>query len=77
MTLLVPAQTLSVELDTEGDGAWSRCFFTPDVYLPSGYHFGISAATGDLADNHDVIWVQASSVRDEECSQQLTFARWY
>jgi mannose-binding lectin 2 len=25
------------------------------VRIPKGYYFGLSAATGDLADNHDVI----------------------
>lgn len=28
------------------------------VYLPRGYYFGVTAATGDLADNHDVISVR-------------------
>merc|ERR1711916_91166 len=32
----------------------------PDVNLPPNYYFGISAATGDLADNHDVISVRTS-----------------
>eukprot|EP00045_Choanoeca_perplexa_P004181 m.36007 g.36007 ORF g.36007 m.36007 type:complete len:366 (-) comp12439_c0_seq1:77-1174(-) len=65
--------TLKVELDTEGDNIWTTCFFTPDVYLPSGYHFGISAATGDLADNHDIIWVQTSdpSPLSEEEEEQV------
>ena len=25
------------------------------MHLPTGYHFGVTAATGDLADNHDII----------------------
>eukprot|EP00730_Choanoeca_flexa_P014770 TRINITY_DN6578_c0_g1_i2.p1 TRINITY_DN6578_c0_g1~~TRINITY_DN6578_c0_g1_i2.p1 ORF type:complete len:370 (+),score=101.47 TRINITY_DN6578_c0_g1_i2:67-1176(+) len=52
--------TLKVELDTEGDDKWTMCFFAADVYLPPGYYFGLSAATGDLADNHDIIWVQTA-----------------
>ena len=51
------ANTLKVELDVQGKNEWETCFFVPDVYLPAGFHFGISAATGDLADNHDIIWI--------------------
>lgn len=42
-------------MDTRNDGSWELCFSVPDVYLPQGYHFGMTAATGDLADNHDII----------------------
>ena len=33
---------------------WVSCVEIEDVDLPLGYHFGLSAATGDVADNHDV-----------------------
>lgn len=46
---------LDVLVDTRNDDRWETCFSVPDVYLPQGYYFGLSAATGDLADNHDVI----------------------
>ncbi len=29
------------------------------VRLPLGYYFGLSAATGDLADNHDIVSFKA------------------
>jgi hypothetical protein len=32
----------------------------PQVHLPNGYHFGLTAATGDLADNHDILSFQVS-----------------
>ena len=32
-----------------GDDNWSECFNAPNVDLPTGYYFGFSAATGDLA----------------------------
>ena len=48
-------QRLDVLVDTRNDDHWERCFSVPDVYLPQGYYFGLSAATGDLADNHDII----------------------
>ncbi len=28
---------------------WKTCFSANDVDLPTGYHFGATAATGDLA----------------------------
>ena len=33
---------------------WKPCFSVDGVHLPTGYYFGVSAATGDLSDNHDV-----------------------
>eukprot|EP00039_Didymoeca_costata_P019342 m.337146 g.337146 ORF g.337146 m.337146 type:complete len:332 (-) comp18061_c0_seq1:134-1129(-) len=37
------------------DQPWEECFIVRKVHLPRGYHFGFSAATGDLADNHDIV----------------------
>jgi lectin, mannose-binding 2 len=34
---------------------WEECFIVRKVKIPKGFYFGITAATGDLADNHDVI----------------------
>lgn len=39
----------------EGKNAWKDCFSVEGVKLPTGYHFGVSATTGDLSDNHDVL----------------------
>ncbi|KAK3610463.1 hypothetical protein CHS0354_016652 [Potamilus streckersoni] len=47
--------TLKVSLDIDGQNNWKECFIAHGVYLPTGYYFGASAATGDLADNHDII----------------------
>ena len=33
----------------EGDDNWAECFNAPNIDLPTGYYFGFSAATGDLA----------------------------
>ncbi|XP_054720655.1 VIP36-like protein [Uloborus diversus] len=48
---------LTVFFDAEGLGQWKPCFRAVGVHLPSGYHFGISASTGQYSDNHDVISV--------------------
>lgn len=47
--------TLKVSMDVEGKNGWTECFKVDGVRLPVGYYFGASAATGELADNHDII----------------------
>ncbi len=32
-----------------GNDDWKTCFVVNDVDLPTGYYFGATAATGDLA----------------------------
>lgn len=49
---------LSLSTDFESTGVWKECFSVKDVILPTGYHIGVSAATGDLSDNHDVISIK-------------------
>ncbi|CAC5422571.1 LMAN2 [Mytilus coruscus] len=46
---------LKVSLDVDGKNAWKECFSVHGVKLPLGYFFGATAATGELADNHDII----------------------
>ncbi|XP_060587633.1 vesicular integral-membrane protein VIP36-like isoform X2 [Ruditapes philippinarum] len=47
--------TLKVSMDVDGKDGWTECFKVDGVRLPVGYYFGASAATGELADNHDII----------------------
>ncbi|XP_059488920.1 vesicular integral-membrane protein VIP36 isoform X2 [Neocloeon triangulifer] len=47
--------TLTVSTDIENKAAWKECLSVKGVRLPTGYYFGVSAATGDLSDTHDVI----------------------
>lgn len=44
--------------DLENKQAWSQCLSISGVRLPTGYYFGMSAATGDLSDHHDIIGVR-------------------
>lgn len=44
--------------DIENKAAWKQCFQVEGVKLPTGYHFGVTATTGELTDNHDVISVR-------------------
>nr|CAG4651889.1 EOG090X07L3 [Triops cancriformis] len=50
--------TLSVSMDAEGKAGWKPCFTVNGVKLPTGYYFGLSATTGDLSDNHDVVAIK-------------------
>ncbi|KAK6633074.1 hypothetical protein RUM43_012817 [Polyplax serrata] len=50
--------TLTVSTDFENKAAWKVCFQSKGVILPTGYYFGVSAATGDLSDNHDLISIR-------------------
>lgn len=38
--------------------AWKECFVVNEVRLPTGYYFGITATTGDLSDNHDILSIR-------------------
>nr|CAG4635504.1 EOG090X07L3 [Artemia franciscana] len=46
---------LKVFTDVEGKNGWKPCLEVPGVKLPTGYYFGVSAVTGELSDNHDLI----------------------
>ncbi|KAI1725627.1 legume-like lectin family domain-containing protein [Ditylenchus destructor] len=50
--------TLSIFTDVKGEGIWKSCLSVDGVRLPTNYYFGVSAATGDLSDNHDVISIR-------------------
>lgn len=63
---------LTVKTDIENSGIWRDCVSVKGVYLPSYYHFGMTAATGDLSDNHDILSIkmrQLSSANYDQKSQ--------
>jgi mannose-binding lectin 2 len=43
-------------------GEWLDCFEMKDVELPPSPYFGISSATGDLVDNHDIVQFTVGSL---------------
>ncbi|EPB76303.1 Legume-like lectin family protein [Ancylostoma ceylanicum] len=51
-------ENIPIFTDISGKYEWKLCLSVNNVQLPTGYYFGISAATGDLSDNHDVIGVK-------------------
>ncbi|KZC15011.1 PREDICTED: vesicular integral-membrane protein VIP36 [Dufourea novaeangliae] len=50
--------TLTVSTDFANKAAWKECFSVKDIKLPTGYYFGITATTGDLSDNHDILSIR-------------------
>ncbi|XP_076165423.1 vesicular integral-membrane protein VIP36 isoform X2 [Ptiloglossa arizonensis] len=50
--------TLTVSTDFANKAVWKECFSVKDIKLPTGYYFGISATTGDLSDNHDILSIR-------------------
>lgn len=44
--------------DIENKAAWKECFQVKGVKLPTGYYFGVTATTGDLSDNHDILSIR-------------------
>lgn len=46
---------VSVSTDIDNKQQFKSCFSVSGVKLPVGYFLGVSAATGDLTDNHDII----------------------
>nr|CAH0107425.1 unnamed protein product [Daphnia galeata] len=55
---------LSVSTDIDNKAGWKPCFTVDGVRLPTGYYFGMSATTGDLSDNHDIIAVKLYELDD-------------
>lgn len=52
-------------IDPRNSGDWESCVVVPRLDLPSGWLFksymGVTATTGQLADNHDIIYLKTSS----------------
>lgn len=49
---------LTVKTNIDNSNDFSDCFQVKGVTLPTGYFIGLTAATGDLSDNHYVISVR-------------------
>nr|CAH8857109.1 unnamed protein product [Trichobilharzia regenti] len=45
---------LKVSIKSEAMADPVECFTVDGVHLPTGYYIGVTAATGDLSDNHDI-----------------------
>lgn len=52
--------TVTYKIDSEDQ----KCLEIPRITLPKGYFFGFTAATGDLADDHDITYVKVTDLKD-------------
>lgn len=52
--IIYERNNLQVLLDTTSTGQYTFCFSLDNVNLKEGYYFGVTAATGGLADYHDI-----------------------
>lgn len=50
-------KTLKVDLDVGGSNQWMTCVTLNNVQLPPAGYVGFTAATGDVADDHDILSV--------------------
>jgi len=64
---------LTISIDIEGKNAWKPCFAVDGVRLPTGYYFGASAATGELADNHDVYSLKLYDIAVEPLNDGIDY----
>jgi lectin, mannose-binding 2 len=68
---------LNVLIDPSNSGSWTDCASTDLSSLPSDWlnkaYIGITASTGQLADNHDVLSLQSFS--DFEVMEQAEEAK--
>ncbi|KAL5021298.1 hypothetical protein ScPMuIL_000453 [Solemya velum] len=56
---------LKVSIDIENKNGWKECFSVKGIKIPTGYYFGASATTGQLADNHDIISMKMYELDDD------------
>lgn len=66
------SQRLTVAMEVDGKG-WKECFSVPDVIIPTTYKLAVTAATGDLADNHDILSIKVNCV-EHEAEANVTFS---
>ncbi|XP_065654291.1 vesicular integral-membrane protein VIP36 isoform X2 [Hydra vulgaris] len=57
---------LTVQYDIDNDDSWKECLDKYGVEMPTGYYFGLSAQTGDLSDNHDILSMKFYELENEE-----------
>eukprot|EP00297_Palpitomonas_bilix_P003235 CAMPEP_0113880094 /NCGR_PEP_ID=MMETSP0780_2-20120614/7598_1 /TAXON_ID=652834 /ORGANISM="Palpitomonas bilix" /LENGTH=571 /DNA_ID=CAMNT_0000866739 /DNA_START=67 /DNA_END=1781 /DNA_ORIENTATION=- /assembly_acc=CAM_ASM_000599 len=68
--VVLPDGKLEVFTSTKG-ASFQKCFSSEGVVLPPGYYIGFSAATGDVADNHDIYSVNFYSLDTEVDTKKL------
>uniref|UniRef100_UPI00358E608A vesicular integral-membrane protein VIP36-like n=1 Tax=Myxine glutinosa TaxID=7769 RepID=UPI00358E608A len=66
---------LTVMLNADNHGEWKECADIMGVHLPTGYYFGASATTGDLSDNHDIIFLKLFELTVPPDSEPVDYSK--
>eukprot|EP01039_Chlorochromonas_danica_P003611 gene3612-3954_t len=71
--------SLEIYIDARNTNEWTHCTTIPALGLPEGWlarsHIGLTATTGQLADNHDVLYLKSFSnatVLDEDEAHEFS-----
>lgn len=67
---------LEVGVDIDQNDKWRTCFVKRNVVLPGGYYIGVTAATGDLTDNHDVTAIRTYQLEVKDRNAIVTAGQW-
>ena len=67
---------VKVHTNVDGTDDWIECFTAENIDLPTGYYFGLTAATGELADNHDVVALRTFDVDSEVQEAMKVIIAW-
>jgi len=56
-------RSLEVTIATDADHKkWEPCFTLPNIKIPNVAYLGLSAETGELSDNHDLLWLETRNL---------------
>ena len=62
---------LKVSYDVKNNNYFQHCFEVSNLQLPNGYFFGLTAHTGDVADNHDIYHFHTRLLSPEHAASSL------
>jgi mannose-binding lectin 2 len=67
---------LRTYVSREGE-PFQLCLSVLDISLPRGFYFGLSAATGDLVDNHDILSFKVSDPLSSSNRNSISSVRYH
>ncbi|KAL0083323.1 legume-like lectin family-domain-containing protein [Phycomyces blakesleeanus] len=53
---------LQLDVQWREENVWEECFKVHDVKLPDQFYLGFTAHTGELTDNHDIVYVTTKTL---------------
>jgi hypothetical protein len=71
ISYLAAKGSLKVSYDVKNNNYFQHCFEVSNLQLPNGYFFGLTAHTGDVADNHDIYQFHTRLLSPEHSASSL------